>query len=53
MDPLHGIRGRTALFIVPKDIRGGLTFIKGLIEKEKFKSIIDRMYPLDRIAEAY
>jgi NADPH:quinone reductase-like Zn-dependent oxidoreductase len=30
-----------------------LSFIKELIEKENFKPVIDRKYPLDKITEAY
>jgi NADPH:quinone reductase-like Zn-dependent oxidoreductase len=41
------------LFRGPKDIAGELNFIKGLIEKGSFKPVIDRKYPLSKIAEAY
>ena len=37
----------------PNRIITGLNFIKDLIEKGKFKQVIDRKYPLDKIAEAY
>lgn len=30
-----------------------LTFIKGLVEAGQFKSILDRCYPLDQVAEAH
>jgi len=49
--PLFG--GKRVLFQGPKDIAGELNFIKGLVEKGKFKPVIDRKYPLERIAEAY
>jgi len=49
--PLFG--GKRVLFLVPKDISKELGFIKGLVEKEKYKPVIDRKYPLERIAEAY
>ena len=49
--PLFG--GKKVLFKGPKDIAGELNFIKGLVEKGKFKPVIDRKYPLERIAEAY
>ncbi len=49
--PLFG--GKRVLFGAPKDIAGELNFIKGLIEKGKFKPVIDRKYPLEKIAEAY
>ena len=45
--------GKKVLFNPPKDIAGELNFIKGLIEKGKFKPVIDRKYPLEKIAEAY
>ena len=51
LTPIFG--GKKVLFIVPKDIAGELNFIKGLIEKGNFKPVIDRKYPLAKIAEAY
>ncbi len=48
------ITGRKkVLFIVPKDIKGNLEFIKKLIEEGHFHPVIDRIYPLDKIAEAF
>jgi NADPH:quinone reductase-like Zn-dependent oxidoreductase len=38
---------------IPSDIRGSLLLIKKLIEKGKFKTVIDRKYPLEQIVEAY
>jgi NADPH:quinone reductase-like Zn-dependent oxidoreductase len=49
MNPLLG--GKKVLF--PKDMKGSLNFIKELIEKGRFKSVIDRTYPLEKIAEAF
>jgi NADPH:quinone reductase-like Zn-dependent oxidoreductase len=49
--PLFG--GKRVDFSPPKSITAGLHFIKDLVEKEKFKPVIDRKYPLDKIAEAY
>jgi len=49
--PLFG--GKKVLFGAPKDIAGELNFIKGLIEQGKYKPVIDRKYPLEKIAEAY
>jgi len=49
--PLFG--RKKVLFSAPKDIAGELNFIKGLVEKGKFKPVIDRKYPLEQIAEAY
>ena len=45
--------GKKVLFIVPKDIKGNLGFIKKLIEEGRFHPVIDRTYPLDKIAEAF
>jgi len=44
---------RKTIFPIPDDIRGSLLLIKDLIEKGKFKSVIDREYPLEKIVEAY
>ncbi|MGZ5191021.1 MAG: NAD(P)-dependent alcohol dehydrogenase [Flavisolibacter sp.] len=49
--PLFG--GKKVLFQAPKNIAGELSFIKDLVEKGKFKPVIDRKYPLEKIAEAY
>jgi NADPH:quinone reductase-like Zn-dependent oxidoreductase len=49
MKPLLG--GKRVLF--PKDAKGNLGFIKELVEKGNFKPVIDRIYPLDKIAEAF
>ena len=45
--------GKKVLFIAPKDIKGNLEFIKRLIEEGKFHPVIDKVYPLDKIAEAF
>jgi NADPH:quinone reductase-like Zn-dependent oxidoreductase len=45
--------GKKVVFIPPKAINTGLSFIKDLIEKGSFKPVIDRMYPLDKICEAF
>jgi NADPH:quinone reductase-like Zn-dependent oxidoreductase len=47
--PLLG--GKKVLF--PKDTKGNLGFIKELVEKGSFRPVIDRKYPLDKIAEAF
>jgi len=47
--PLLG--GKKVLF--PKDNRGNLGFIKELVEKGSFRPVIDRKYPIDKIAEAF
>ncbi|MES1221511.1 MAG: NAD(P)-dependent alcohol dehydrogenase, partial [Bacteroidota bacterium] len=47
--PLLG--GKKVLF--PRDSKKTLGFIKELIENGKFKPFIDRVYPLDKIADAF
>ena len=49
INPLLG--GKKVLF--PKDNKGNLGFIKELIEKGRFTPVIDRVYPLEKIAEAF
>jgi NADPH:quinone reductase-like Zn-dependent oxidoreductase len=49
--PLLG--GRRVFFSFPKGIAAQLTFIKGLVEKGSFRPVIDRIYPLNKIVEAY
>ena len=45
--------GKKTAFPIPTDIRRTLVLIKKLIEEEKFKTVIDRKYPLEKIVEAY
>jgi len=45
--------GKKVPFIPPKNIKAGLNFIKDLIEKGCFRPLIDRKYPLEKIAEAF
>ena len=45
--------GKRVLFNAPKDIRGTLGFIKRLIEEDRFRPLIDRTYPLEKVAEAF
>jgi NADPH:quinone reductase-like Zn-dependent oxidoreductase len=49
--PLFG--GKKVVFKAVKNYNSVLTFIKDLVEQEKFKPVIDRTYPLDKIAEAF
>jgi len=51
MTPLFG--GKKVIFCPPKDIKSGLSFINELAAKGSFRAVIDRKYPIDRIAEAY
>ncbi len=47
------IGNKKVIFPIPKDTRGSILFIKKLIEQGKFKTVIDRKYSLEQIAEAY
>jgi len=49
--PLLG--GKKEIFAPPKNLKACLTFIKDLVEKGSFRPVIDRKYPIDKIAEAY
>ena len=49
--PLIG--NKKTVFPMPIDIRRSLLLIKKLIEEGKFKTVIDRSYPLEQIVEAY
>jgi len=49
INPLLG--GKRVLF--PKDNKGNLGFIKVLIENGRFKPVIDRKYPIEKIVEAF
>jgi len=49
--PLLG--GKRVFFSFPKGIAAQLKFIKEMVEEGSFRPVIDRMYPLDKIAEAY
>ena len=45
--------GKKVIFPIPTDTRGSILFIKKLIEQGKFKSVIDREYPLEQITDAF
>jgi len=45
--------GKKVLFNAPGNIKGTLNFIKELCENGSFKPVVDRIYPLDKIAEAF
>jgi len=49
--PLLG--GKKEMFAPPKNLKVCLSFIKDLVEKGSFRPVIDRKYPIDKIAEAY
>ncbi len=48
---LHG--RKRVIFLGPKDIPGNLSLIKDLVEKGRFKPVIDRQYPIEKISEAF
>ncbi len=49
--PVFG--GKKVIFHPPKDVPGTLGFIKDLFEKGSFRPVIDRTYPIDKVAEAF
>ena len=49
--PLLG--GKKVIFPIPKNLIANLKFIKDLVEEGNFRAVIDRTYPLDKIADAY
>jgi NADPH:quinone reductase-like Zn-dependent oxidoreductase len=49
-----GLVGRKrVLFIGPKDIVGNLMLVKDLVEQGRFKPVVDRQYPIEKISEAF
>jgi NADPH:quinone reductase-like Zn-dependent oxidoreductase len=45
--------GKRVIFPLPVDIKASLNFMNNLVEMGHFKPVIDRVYPLDDIAEAF
>lgn len=45
--------GRKVIFPIPRNLIGSLNHIRELVENGSFKPVIDRKYPLAKIAEAY
>ena len=45
--------GKKVLFIPPKDIQSNLEFIRKRIEEGSFRPVIDKVYPMDKVAEAF
>jgi NADPH:quinone reductase-like Zn-dependent oxidoreductase len=44
---------KRVLFLAPKDIPGNLKLIRDLVENGRFKPVIDRQYPIEKISEAF
>jgi NADPH:quinone reductase-like Zn-dependent oxidoreductase len=51
LTPMMG--GKKVIFSFPKNFHAVLDYVKDLIEKGNFKAVIDRKYPLEKIADAY
>jgi len=47
------IGNKKTIFPMPTDIRGSLLLISKLMELGKFKAVIDRVYPMEEIVDAY
>ncbi|MDH4091273.1 MAG: NAD(P)-dependent alcohol dehydrogenase [Cyclobacteriaceae bacterium] len=47
------IGNKKTIFPMPTDCIGSVLLVKELIEKARFKAVIDRKYPLEEIVEAY
>lgn len=47
------IGGMKVVFPIPKESKEDVIFIKKLMEEGKYKAVIDRIYPLEQIVEAY
>ena len=47
------MRKKKVKFPLPLSCKESLLFIKELIEKERFKTVIDRKYPFEQIVEAF
>jgi NADPH:quinone reductase-like Zn-dependent oxidoreductase len=45
--------GKKVIFPLPTDIKKSMLLIKELIETGKFRPLIDRSYPLEKISEAF
>ena len=50
---IPGMEGKKVKFPYPPNIRRSVLLVKNLIEEGKFKSVIDRSYPLEKVADAF
>ena len=50
---IPGREGKKVKFPYPPNIRRSVLLVKKLIEEGKFKSVIDRSYPLEKVADAF
>ena len=50
---IPGREGKKVKFPYPPNIRRSVLLVKNLIEEGKFKSVIDRSYPLEKVADAF
>ncbi len=44
---------KKVIFPIPTDCKRSVLLIKKITEEGKFKPVIDKIFPLDQIAEAY
>ena len=47
------IGNKKTIFPTPTNIRRSLLLIKDLMQHDKFTTVIDRVFPLEQIVEAY
>jgi NADPH:quinone reductase-like Zn-dependent oxidoreductase len=50
---IPGQKGKKVKFPYPPNIKRSVLLVKKLIEEGKFKSVIDRSYPLEEVADAF
>lgn len=46
-------RGKKVVFPLPSDIPSSITYMRQLLSEGKFDPVIDRVYPLEEISDAY
>jgi NADPH:quinone reductase-like Zn-dependent oxidoreductase len=46
-------KGKKVIFPIPVDMKGSLAYIKNLMEQGKYKAVIDKEYPFEKIPEAF